>query len=165
MKGALVGLGVLINGATLYVLYLTLREVRRYVGETAAIKRAAIEQAEASQKPCIVVEGLPAAVPPDVEEIGDVSSNPAPRVQVKNVGTGAALRVEAAIETGGKTLQGRACPYLEPGINFSLEIARRELGDLATVTVDYSSMSETRYRTIVTIRGREALESFRFFKP
>ncbi len=157
--------GPAISFLTLVVLFFTLRRVAVYVRETKALRLATIEQAEALQKPCLVVEALPEANPAQVEKLADEQGRPAPRIQFKNVGSGVALKVDYALETDGKKLHGRSCSYLEAGTTHSTEIPRWRLGENALVTIDYESMSQTKYRTVTTIKGRDTLEGFRFSRP
>jgi hypothetical protein len=153
-----------INVLTLVVLFFTLRRVAAYVTQANALKLATIEQAEALQKPCLVVEALPEANPAQVEKQADEQGRPSPRIQFKNVGSGVALKVEYVLEADGKKLHGRSCSYLEPGVNHNTEIPRWKLGENTVVTIDYESMSQTKYRTVTTIRGRDTFEGFRFSK-
>ncbi|MGH9365814.1 MAG: hypothetical protein ACRD1B_11210 [Thermoanaerobaculia bacterium] len=157
-------IGPAISFLTLVVLLFTLRRLAAYVRETKGLKLASIEQVEALQKPCLVVETLPESNPAQVEKLADEQGRTAPRIQLRNVGTGVALKIEYEIETEGKKLHGRSCSYLEPGTTHSTEIPRWRLGEKALVTIDYDSMSETSYRTVTTIKGRDTFEGFRFLR-
>ena len=157
-------IGPAISFLTLVVVFLTLRRAAAYIREVKALNLAALEQAEALQKPCLVVETLPESNPAQVEKQADEQGRTAPRIQLRNVGTGVGLKVDYEIETEGKKLHGRSCSYLEPGTTHSTEIPRWRLGEKALVTIDYESMSETKYRTVTTIKGRDTFEGFRFLR-
>jgi hypothetical protein len=53
---------------------------------------------------------------------------------------------------------------LEPGANYSTDLARWKLGEAAVFTIDYDSMSQTKYRTVTTIKSRDTFEGFRFLR-
>lgn len=86
MCAAWVGVGV--NVLTLIVLSLTLRQVSEYVRETRKIKEAANEQAEALQKPCVVVLGDPVT-----NSLGEAHALrlPPDNVIIQNIGHGPAI--------------------------------------------------------------------------
>jgi hypothetical protein len=137
----------------LVVLFFTLRAVRKYARDTEEIKAAALEQAEALQKPCLVVVSLPdVSDKQDLEEL-HYEELPA-RILFRNIGGGAALSPIAAVRDAesGRNLLEEVLLSVAPG--GEREMTWRSPGALpkkAEIRATYQSMSGKRYETVVPV--------------
>jgi hypothetical protein len=105
------------------LLLATLVVLAIYTGKTATIARAAVEQGEVAQKPCMIVLPLPElplepGSPRENRLHLEFLQDDAPSVRFKNVGNGPALKAGYGIETRAEEIEGRPCPDMEVGREF-----------------------------------------------
>jgi hypothetical protein len=142
---------------TLGVLFLTLVAVAKYAIDTSAIKAAAIEQAEAVQKPCLVVVSLPDVTDNQALEELIYEELPA-RILFRNIGAGAALSPIASVrdaQSGNTILQETLLSVASGGEREMTWRTPAVLPGQAEIRATYQSMSGKRYETVVRVDKRK----------
>ncbi len=143
--------------ATLYWLVVYTRAAQETTGAAVNAAAAGFEQAEAAQKPCLVVRFFTGD--------GTVSEMNQGRVGFANIGNGPALRVEyevvedsSVVDSGSEistardhTLRSNATSFLVYGRDNEKVIKVLSQGKTTIVTASYQSMSGRRYRTSVKL--------------
>jgi hypothetical protein len=145
--------------ATLIVLLITLFKISDYVGETKKIAVAAIEQAEASQKPCLVVAAEPRSDLTTIMGAPAAMQIPPGSVRYINIGPGPAISIGITIEKkNGETWEPGIrldLPYLKSAAEYEyIFAASSEVGVVRRLTAMYESMSGRGYLTVVELDGK-----------
>jgi hypothetical protein len=144
---------IAIDAATWMVLLLTLLAVRKYARDTEEIKAAAIEQAEAVQKPCLIVDSLPDTS--DDNYIEELLRERLPdRIIFKNIGGGAALNPIASVNNveAGTTIHRESLQSIASGGDRQMVWnSPAALPERAEIRATYESMSGKRYETVVPV--------------
>jgi len=156
---------LILQGATLGVLYFTLRAVLAYTRETRALAEAAVEQIP---RPIISLRQLPDATDDAVLEHMALSIRGFATIQFRNVGTGHAVNFRYQIRNmgalGPEFFDAPEGPALGPGEVFETNYPRAALSDPSSFIAEYESLGGARYRSRADIEGRAWVRNFRFEK-
>jgi hypothetical protein len=144
-----------------------------YTAKTATIARAAIEQSEAAQKPCVVVTSLfmgrsdvrlPPTTPVSWDSWGSTT------IVIANIGNGPALNVDFGFVDAPEEAHSqreRPLPYILPidvvaGRNYHQTGCNPPAQGVVGFRITYESMSRTKYETVVEITSGENVTDFKF---
>jgi hypothetical protein len=164
----------LISVLTFLVLTATLIAVIWYTRETQKIARASIEQSEALQKPCVVIESSPRDSDEAVLEAPLVSQvAQTPNVQLRNIGSGPAVKLnyelrQVEVPQGGVAVTPTGfVPYLEADESWTTVTPRGMLTTrIFEFSAKYESLSGSTYQTRVRLdNGLIASSTFTKTEP
>jgi hypothetical protein len=150
---------------TLVVLAFTLRAVAKYARDTGKIKEAAIEQAEAAQKPCLALVGLPDVSDDRFFEELIYEDLPA-RIVFRNIGSGAALTPISRIRdlATGKILFNEKLSQIaaaeQASMTWESPGAFPKRGEILAT---YQSMSGKGYETLIEVEEKKIKRTI--FRP
>lgn len=140
----------------------------KYAGYTRRLAIAAVEQSEAPQKPCLVMEELPDTTEDAALEAMTSSVLGAVSVRMRNIGHGPALRVHFCFRdlSGAGGAIGKdhnsSCPPIAAGEPGDTHHAIRNLTLKTEFLLDYESLSGTCYRSRAVIEDRRWVRDFTF---
>jgi hypothetical protein len=150
-----------ISVLTLLVLTATLIAIIWYTRVTQQIARASVEQSEALQKPCVVIESSARTSDQAVLEAPLVSEvAQTPNVQLRNIGGGPAVKLNYELRQV-QVPQGVVAvtptgfvPYLEAGKSWTTVTARGMLTTrIFEFSANYESLSGSKYQTSVRLEN------------
>ncbi len=154
-------LSLVVQVATLIVLYLTLRWLKKYTKETTRLADAAVEE---MSRPCVQVHAETDQSDEAILEGQAASISSVHYLAFRNVGTGTALNFKFSGETSSPKAQMTDGPALAPGQVFTSNFPRNALSDPATVIAEFETLSGAKYRTETLIEGRRWVKESRFQK-
>lgn len=150
---------LVVNSLTLFVLWLTLRAVKRYTEETKTLADAAVEQLP---RPFVTVFRQPdpsdeALVEGDVLSINGIST-----IQFKNDGTAPAVNFRYWIGKGSAEPDGAPeMVTIAPRETFDSHYPRNAMTDACELVLEYESVGGARYRSSGRIEGRRWVKGFK----
>jgi hypothetical protein len=149
----------LVSVLTLLVLTATLIVAIWYTRETQQIARASVEQSEALQKPCVVIESSARTSDDavmDAPRVSEVAQTPT--VRLKNIGSGLAIGLsyelrQVEVPEGSPAVRPTGfVPYLEAREPWATVTGRGMLTTrIFEFSAEYESLSRSKYQTKIRV--------------